>query len=202
MATSTAATPAMTEESYCRLEEQVLELKKQLAAARRALGEMAVRVDYAFAAWDGRTVRLTELFGDKDDLLVVHNMGRHCAFCTLWADGFNGIVPHLEDRCAFAVVSNDPPDVQREFAESRGWRFRMVSSAGTSFFADMGFLPKPDQIWPGASAFHRDRASGTITRTAKTFFGPGDDFCALWHLFDMLHGGANGWRPRLAYAGA
>ena len=75
----------------------------------------------------------------------------------------------------------------------------MVSSAGTSFFHDMGFLPKPNEIWPGASAFHRDRSTGKISRTSKTFFGPGDDYCSLWHLFDLLEGGTNEWQPKLSY---
>src|SRR3954463_7424669 len=177
-----------------------MELKKQLAAARKALGHLEVKQDYVFKDSNERDMRLSELFGAKDDLIVVHNMGRRCAYCTLWADGFNGLVPHLENRAAFVVVSNDPPAVQKEFATSRGWKFRMASSAGTSFFADMGFLPKPDEIWPGASVFRRDRATGAITRVGKTFFGPGDDFCALWHLFDLLHGGDNGWQPKLSYA--
>ena len=27
---------------------------------------------------------------------------------------------------------------------------------------------------------------GKITRVSKTFFGPGDNFCGVWHFFDML----------------
>ena len=38
-----------------------------------------------------------------------------------------------------------------------------------------------------------------ILRVSDTDLGPGDDFCAVWHLFDMLPEGADGWRPRFAY---
>ncbi len=75
--------------------------------------------DYEFAGQYG-TVRLSELFGDKSDLFVIHNMGRGCPYCTMWADGFNGVLPHLEDRAAFVVSTPDAPDVQRGFAEARG----------------------------------------------------------------------------------
>jgi hypothetical protein len=32
-------------------------------------------------------------------------------------------------------------------------------------------------------------------------FGPGDDFCAVWHFFDLLPEGVDGWEPRFAYEG-
>jgi predicted dithiol-disulfide oxidoreductase (DUF899 family) len=32
------------------------------------------------------TVRLSELFAGKADLILIHNMGTTCPNCTLWAD--------------------------------------------------------------------------------------------------------------------
>ena len=91
-------------------------------------------------------------------------MGRACTYCTLWADGFNGVHRHLENRAGFVVVSPDPLDVQREFAESRGWKFRMASGQGSTFIEDMGF--KSEKGWtPGVSTFYRDK--GKITRVAR-----------------------------------
>jgi predicted dithiol-disulfide oxidoreductase (DUF899 family) len=58
--------------------------------------------DYEFVTPHGKA-RLTALFGDKDMLFVIHNMGTSCANCTMWADGFNGVFEHLRDRAAFAV---------------------------------------------------------------------------------------------------
>ena len=40
----------------------------------------------------------------KRDLIVIHNMGASCPYCTLWADGFNGIYDHLADRAAFVAL--------------------------------------------------------------------------------------------------
>lgn len=95
-------------------------------------------VDYEFTTPAGQ-VCLSELFGPHEDLMVVHNMGRSCPSCTLWADGYNGIHAHVISRAAFVVSSPDAPDVQQAFAASRNWQFPMVSHQGTSFAADMGY---------------------------------------------------------------
>ena len=145
-------------------------------------------------------VRLSELFGDRDELILIHNMGSSCVYCTLWADGFNGVVDHLEDRAAFVLTSPDSPDDQRRFADSRGWRFRMVSHAGTSFAKDMGYCTDEGEFagfQPGVSAFRKD--GDLILRVSDTSFGPDDDFCAVWHLYNLFPEGADGWGPKDNY---
>ncbi len=108
--------------------EQIAEIRGRMREAQASVEPEPVR-DYEFTTPDG-PVRLSQLFGDKRDLFVIHNMGRSCPACTLWADGFNGSYPHIADRAAFVVSSPDSPDVQRAFAASRGWRFPMVSHQG------------------------------------------------------------------------
>jgi predicted dithiol-disulfide oxidoreductase (DUF899 family) len=110
--------------------------------------------DYEFAV-PGGTTRLSALFGDKDTLFVVHNMGMSCAYCTLWADGFNGVYDHVRNRAAFVVSSPDEPAKQREFAGSRHWKFPMVSHQGTTFAADMGYR-RDNGFPPGVSVFKRE----------------------------------------------
>ena len=106
--------------------------------------------------------------------------------------------PHIADRAAFVVASPDPPDVQQRFAAGRGWRFPMVSHRGTDFAADMGYRSDDSRWKPGVSAFKRDGAR--ILRVADTGLHPGDDFCALWHLLDLLPEGPADWRPKFSYA--
>ena len=157
--------------------------------------------DYTLKGADGEAVTLSEAFGDKSDLILVHNMGRRCPYCTLWADGFNGVLPHLEDRAAFVVVSPDAPEDQQAFARSRGWRFRMLSAQDSPFTNDMGFQTEHEGkpfVLPGCSTF-RKKDDGSIERVAKTFFGPGDPYCAVFHLFPLLAGGVDGWQAKLAY---
>lgn len=180
-----------------RLEAEIAELHKRLGEARRRASPEPVQ-DYLLRRPDGAAVRLSDLFGGREDLLVVHNMGRKCAYCTLWADGFESLRPHLENRCAFALASADEPEVARQFAASRGWSYPVVSAAGSTFAKDMGFESDAGDPWPGVSAFRR-LEDGSIVRTGRAAFGPGDPFSAVWHFFDLLEGGAKGWSPKFSY---
>jgi predicted dithiol-disulfide oxidoreductase (DUF899 family) len=184
-----------TSATLAEYRRQIAELRRKMRAAQTAVEPEAVQ-DYAFATVAG-PVRLSELFADKDDLFVIHNMGTSCPYCTLWADGFNGIYPHLASRAAFVVASPDPPAAQKTFAESRGWTFPMISHQGTTFAADMGYRSQEGRWLPGVSVFQRRR--GKIVRVADTGFSPGDDFCALWHFLDLLPAGAGDWTPQFRY---
>jgi predicted dithiol-disulfide oxidoreductase (DUF899 family) len=174
---------------------EIAALREKMRALHEAVEPEAV-ADYAFATRAG-AVRLSQLFGGKSDLFVIHNMGKGCPSCTMWADGFNGLYDHLASRAAFVVSSPDPPDIQAEFAAGRGWRFPMVSHQGTRFAADMGYVSERGGFLPGISVFRR--ADGRLLRVADTGFDHGDDFCPVWHLFDLLPEGAAGWRPRFSY---
>jgi len=182
-------------EEITALEAEIQEKKKRLAELIRNAPDEKV-TDYTFEGIDG-SIRLSELFGGNGELLLIHNMGKSCPYCTLWADGFNGVRHHLENRVPFAVISPDPPPVQREFAESRNWKFKMYSCGNNSFAADLKF--KGDNgYYPGFSTFRKDR-NGEIFRTGFRYFGPGDDFCSAWHLFDILAKGTNNWTPKFSY---
>lgn len=182
------------------LEKKIVQLRKKALGLRRKQAYQEVR-DYALKAWDGREVRLSSLFGDKQDLLVIHNMGRKCPYCTTWADGFNGVLHHLEDRAGFVVVSPDDPETQKAFARSRGWKFQMLSGHESPFIEDMGYGKRGTMYrgyQPGVSAFHKAK-DGRIFRVAKASFGPGDDFCIVWNLLDLLKSGSRGWSPKFSY---
>lgn len=175
--------------------ERFLKARKELqqALAEEARGEVK---DYSFATRKG-AVKLSELFGDKRDLFVIHNMGVGCNSCTMWADGFNGFYPHVSDRAAFVLSSPDAPETQGEFAASRGWTFPMVSTQGTSFAADMGFANPAGKPIPGVSAFQK--RDGKIIRVSASGFNDSDEYCPVWRLFDLLPEGADGWRPKQTY---
>ncbi len=178
------------------LEKQIFELRQKLTEARRHASPEVISTKYTFQTADGAAT-LAELFKDKADLIVIHNMGKSCPYCTLWADGFNGEQGHLRNRAAFVLVSPDEVATQQAFAQSRGWSYPVASAAGATFTKDMGFEHNGSPM-PGVSAFHKS-ADGSITRTGKANFGPGDEFCAVWHLFDLLKDGADGWSPKYEY---
>jgi len=190
---------------YRQGSQKLTAYRKRIASLRRRMRAVQQKMvpepvdDYIFTSTKG-PVRLSQLFGTKRDLIVIHNMGTHCPNCTLWADGYNGLYPHLAGRAAFVVVSPDSPAVQRRFARSRGWRFPMLSHQGTTFAADMGYRARDGGWLPGVSVFRRTRDG--IVRVSDTGFSPGDDFCPTWHFLDLLPDGRAGWEPQLRYAGA
>lgn len=178
------------------LEYQRQELDRRIGELRRQRPREPVS-DYVLRATDGRRVRLSSLFADKRSLLLVHNMGSGCAYCTMWADGFVGLHAHLRSRAAFVVTSLDPPEVQRAFAAGRGWPFDLYS-VERGFVDDMGFVDPEQGLMPGVSAFEKD-TDGTLWRTGRAEFGPGDEFCSVWHFFDLCAEGVGGWEPQFAY---
>lgn len=187
--------PKALRKKIAKLEEALVSQNEHLAALKRRLPPEAVK-DYFLSGPDGK-VRLSSLFHGKRDLIVVHNMGRSCPYCTMWADGFNGLHHHFANRAGFAVVSPDAVRTQQQFAQSRGWEFPFYSGKGGTFIKDMGYLPKPDEPLPGVSTFRRKGAK--IYRIATATFGPFDQFCATWPLFALLDGGVGDWAPKFRY---
>ncbi len=182
--------PSTLTDAYTKL----FAAKKELLEAIKANGPEPIE-DWTLRNPDGSDVTLSELFGEHDELLIVHNMGSGCSYCTLWGDGFRGIAGHVERRCAFVLCSDDEPERLAQHAERRGWNFRCVSGQGSDFARAMGYRNEAGKPLPGVSALHR-KADGSIVRTGHTPFGPGDDFCAVWPFFDLLEGGVKGWVPR------
>jgi len=178
------------------LNREMQDLRERFIKAHQARGPEPVSNDYAFTDTGGDKVSLLDLFAEHDDLIVVHNMGRKCSYCALWADGFIGLYPHLKRRCAFVLSSPDPWSTLRDVAKGRGWPFPCVSSDGNTFTKDMGFVDeKSGGMLPGASAFTK-RDDGSVVRVSTTPFGPGDLFCPVWHFFDMLPDGPATFEPK------
>src|SRR5262245_26752189 len=121
------------------LERQIMELSQRLAKLRSEESGQDVP-DYRFQTLDGE-VSLLGLFAGRDTLFAIHNMGQGCRYCTLWGDGLNGFLPHLEDRFAVVLLSKDPPETQRRFANQRGWRFRLASHGGGAYIREQSVEP-------------------------------------------------------------
>jgi peroxiredoxin len=190
-ASTTPETAALSAQIEAK-EQQLTALHAELNALRRELGGMPVP-DYALTDGDGNTVQLSAAFGPHDRMLLIHNMGFACPYCTLWAEGFSHLAQHFESGeytapLKFVLVSNDRPDQQRAGAAQRGWTFTLLSARGTSLFDDLGFAERKDgelYWWPGVSALVK-QPDGTLRRTGKAFFGPGDAYCGFWHLLELF----------------
>ncbi|MHA6250424.1 DUF899 family protein [Oceanobacillus sp. CAU 1775] len=178
------------------MEQEIMIKKKELAALRKSVPEQQVE-NYQFVTSEGEKIHLLDLFNDKNELIIIHNMGKSCSYCTMWADGFNGVYNHLKEKASFVLSSPDSPDEQASFAASRAWRFPVVSTAGTTFKEDFGFQKNGDS-YPGVSTFRKDE-QGNIFHHAKAALGPGDDYNVTWHLFDLLPSGSEDFHPKARY---
>lgn len=178
------------------LEKEISEKKMKLAELRRNVKPIPV-TDQVFEDQNGGTVRLSELFGDSKELILVSNMGKECRYCTLWGDNYNGLVKPLNDRAAFAVASPDSPEIQQEFAESRGWNFRMVSHRNNTWADETG-VRHSEGINPAVASYIKDE-NDQVYLVALSGFGPGDNFCNMWDFIDLLPAGVNGWIPKYDY---
>lgn len=177
-----------------KLEFEIMEKAQQLAALRRKEADVEVP-DYAFKTLDGVT-RLSNLFAGRSRLLMIHNMGQGCRYCTLWADGINGVIDHLEDAMAVAFVSKDTPETQRRMALDRGWKFRTASHEGGAYMAEQCGMGDHSN-YPGAAVY--EKKDGKIVRRGRTAFGPGDLYSPVWHFLGLAGLSEADWTPQFHY---
>lgn len=195
-------TYAETKDALDARREKIGALRQEMRALQAAIEPEPVK-DYELAGWNG-PLRLSQMFGERNDLILIHNMGTSCSSCTMWADGFNGVYQHLASKAAFIVTSPNSVAVQRAFAGDRGWRFPMASHAGTTFAEDMGYRrggkgsDEHGGWWPGVSVFQM--RGDQVVRVSDTELGPFDDFCPVYHFLDLTPEGAQNWQPKFRYA--
>lgn len=187
----------MSEAGKQNLEAELLEIYNESEKLRKKriellskLGEKEIDTEYNFITSDGSKKSLGELFGDQKYLFAIHNMGKRCSYCTMWADGFNDTYKYIEKKGAFVLISPDDHDTQKEFADSRGWKFEMATPDDNDFIKDMGYTSEKDgktYYEPGMSVFEKT-GDGKIKRVSKDWFGPTDYYCNVWHFYDLLPG--------------
>jgi len=186
---------------------------EKVAAMRRKLpagGKLPQ--DYVFEEGDPvRTVKLSELFGDRDTLVAYSfmygpRMAHACPMCTSMLDGLNGNAPHIAQRTNLVVIAKSPIARVLEFARGRGWsNLRLLSSAGNSYNQDyFGESPEGSQM-PMLNVFVRRKGAirhfyGTELLFAKAEPGQNnrhvDMLWPLWNLLDVTpEGRGKDWYP-------
>lgn len=184
----------MADQDIVALEHEIFELTAKLNEMRRNSPPRPVP-NYRFATLTGE-VSLLDLFTGRDRLLAIHNMGQACRYCTLWADGFNGMLSHLEDAMSIVLLSGDPPSLQRDFANSRNWRFRLASHGGGEYISEQTVMTDVENM-PGAVLYVREGEQ--VLRKNSCVFGPGDLYCSLWSLLGLAGMGEEDWTPQYRY---
>ena len=185
-----------TKQKLGELYEQLMKVRSSMLELQKGIEPEPIE-DYELNTLEGSR-RVSSFFGNHDTLFLIHNMGSHCVYCTLWADGFNGVIDHLQDRAGFVLTNPESPEKQQEFAQSRGWRFPMASVGDSSLAADLGYDLGGGELMPGVTVLKK-REDGSIAKVADTPFGPGDAYCAVFNLFDLMPEGSGDWQPKFAY---
>src|SRR5215467_13728944 len=83
-------------------EKALTRQRDELSTARRELPMVEVTEPYVFDGPQGPAT-LADLFEGRSQLIVYHFMfapewEEGCKSCSFWADNFNGIIPHLNQR--------------------------------------------------------------------------------------------------------
>jgi predicted dithiol-disulfide oxidoreductase (DUF899 family) len=183
-------------------------LRDQLSQARRDLPWVLVTKQYLFDGNGGKQT-LGQLFNGHSQLVVYHFMfgpdwETGCKSCSFWADNFNGIVPHLNQRdVTFVAISRAPIAKLQAFATRLGWSFKWLSSAGNDFNYDYNVSFTPEALaegstiynyaankmnmpeLPGISVFFKD-AEGNVFHTYSCYARGLDMLNTAYHYLDLV----------------
>jgi predicted dithiol-disulfide oxidoreductase (DUF899 family) len=195
-----------------------IELRRHLervAEMRRALppgGE--VIKDYRFQGERG-PASFADLFGDKQTLVLYSYMfgpqrQRPCPMCTSMLSAYDGEIPDIEQRVAFAVVARSPIEKLVAYKKERGWRYlKLYSDTTGEFSRDYFAVNAEGGDDPNLNVF--TRRDGKIRHFWSGEMGfeqadPGQDprgapdLMPLWTLLDFTPDGRGvDWYPKLEY---
>src|SRR5215475_8103749 len=134
-------------------EKELTRLGDELARERRELPWVPIEKDYTFDTEDG-TKTLAELFDGRSQLLVYHFMfgppyEAGCPVCSSIADTLAPQVPHLKARdTTLLLASRGPLAKLIAYRDRMGWAIDWVSSGGSDFNRDLGFLYTEEELKP------------------------------------------------------
>ena len=193
-----------------------IELRRQIervAAQRRSLptgGE--IPHDFELVG-EGGAVRLSQLFGDKDTLLVYSMMygpqrKAACPMCTSFLNSWNGTAVNLRERVAIAVTARSPIERLVEFKRQRGFGNLPFYSDGLGEYTRT-YVSAEDVDVPGFSVFtkkdgkvrhfYSGEMSGAMADPGQDPRGA-PDADPLWLMLDMTPEGRGAdWYPKLEY---
>jgi predicted dithiol-disulfide oxidoreductase (DUF899 family) len=136
----------------------------ELARKRQELPWVRVDKSYRFET-DAGGASLADLFKGRSQLLVYHFMfgpeyTAGCPSCSSIADGFNGIVVHLENHgVTFSAVSRAPLAKLLAYQRQKGWSFPWASSFGGDFNVDFNVQFSEEQQREGGIEYNYRRES-------------------------------------------
>ena len=193
--------------AFLAKEKEFTRLRDELNRQRRELPWEIVEKEYVFEGADGKQT-LPKLFDGRTQLIVYHFMfepgwDAGCPHCSFWADNFNEIVVHLNQRdVTMIAVSRAAYPKLAGYQKRMGWDFKWVSSSGTDFNFDyrVSFTPeeleKKEAVYnfktlrpgmkerEGASVFYKD-PEGRVFHTYSTYARGIDMLNTAYHYIDL-----------------
>jgi predicted dithiol-disulfide oxidoreductase (DUF899 family) len=189
-------------------EKEFTVLRDKLGQQQRDMPWVSVDKEYLFVGPNGKQT-LSDLFDGRTQLIVYHfmydpNWDAGCPSCSFWADNFNGIVVHLNQRdVTMIAVSRAPYSKIEEYKKRMGWNFKWVSSYDNDFNFDyhVSFTPKElsekkafynynlqDTHSPereGVSVFYKDTADH-VFHTYSAYARGIDVLNVAYHYLDLV----------------
>lgn len=189
-------------------EKEFTRARDRLSEARRALPWIRVETPYVFDGPGGKET-LTELFDRRGQLIVYHFMfdpgwQAGCKSCSFWADNFDPVIVHLNQRdVTMVAVSRAPLATLDAFKARMGWSFKWVSSQGSDFNRDFGvsfrsadgaereitynYQTRKTAMTelPGISVFAKDE-SGAVYHTYSCYARGLDMLNTAYHYLDLV----------------
>jgi len=189
-------------------EKTFTRLRDRLSKARRELPWEAVGKEYVFEGPNGKET-LAGLFDGRNQLVVYHFMfgpdwDAGCPHCSRWADNFNGVIVHLNQRdVTLVAVSRAPYEKLAAYRQRMGWNFKWVSSFGTDFNFDYHVSFTPEEVnrkrafhnfkikdpgvseREGVSVFYKD-PKGKVFHTYSTYERGIDTLNVDYHYMDLV----------------
>lgn len=137
--------------AFLAKEKEFTRLRDELSRQRRELPWVKVDKPYVFDGPSGKET-LADLFENRSQLVVYHFMfppewDEGCPSCSFWADNFNGIGVHLNQRdVTLVAISRAPLSKIEPFKKRMGWSFKWVSSFQNDFNYDYQASFTPEEV--------------------------------------------------------
>lgn len=194
--------------AFLTKEKEFTHLRDQLNQQRQELPWERVEKQYQFEGLNGKQA-LSDLFEGRSQLLVYHFMfgpdwDAGCPHCSFWADNFDKIIVHLNQRDTTMVAISRAPLAKLEAYKKRmGWSFKWLSSAGTDFNFDYQASFTPEELAKkkalynyvmqdpgssereGVSVFYKD-AEGDLFHTYSAYARGIDMMNTAYHYLDIV----------------
>ena len=169
-------------------EKEFTRLRDQLSQQRRDLPWEAVNREYVFEGPNGKQT-LPDLFDGRSQLIVYHFMfgpgwEAGCPHCSFWADNFNDIIVHLNQRdVTMIAVSRAPYSQLAAYKKRMGWSFNWISSSETDFNFDYHVSFTPEEMAKNV-VFYKD-PTGRVFHTYSAYARGIDMLNTAYHYLDL-----------------